>query len=137
VAGKATYEIDGAGFGTLAEFHEHFSERVLGGAAWGRNLNAFNDVLRGGFGTPDAGFRLVWLNSGLSRERLGHAETARTLEASLRDATDAGYRRQLAAWIDEARHENGKTVFDWLVEVIRRHGDGGEEAGNGVELELR
>ena len=30
----------------------------------------------------------------------------------------------------------GPTVFDWLVEIIRRHCPGGEEEQNGVELVL-
>ena len=41
-----TYEIDGEHFSTLEAFYE------------GRNLDAFNDILRGGFGTPDEGFVL-------------------------------------------------------------------------------
>jgi gamma-glutamylcyclotransferase (GGCT)/AIG2-like uncharacterized protein YtfP len=67
------YEIDGAGFGTLDELFDHFGARVIPGAAWGRNMNALNDVLRGGFGTPDEGFSLRWIRHEQSRQRLGDA----------------------------------------------------------------
>ncbi len=53
------YEIDGSEFSTLEGFAEHFSARVLDGDAWRGNPDAFNDILRGGFGTPEAGFCLV------------------------------------------------------------------------------
>ncbi len=32
--------------------------------------------------------------------------------------------------------QEGRTVFDWLLEIIAIHGLGGEEAKDGVELEL-
>jgi hypothetical protein len=68
---KTEYVLDGSAFATLEEFSEHFSERVLRDYKWRGNLDAFNDVLRGGFGTPDGGFVLVWRDHALSRSRLG------------------------------------------------------------------
>jgi RNAse (barnase) inhibitor barstar len=72
---KPTYEIDGARFTTLEEFFDEISRVLIHGATWGRNLNAFNDILRGGFGTPEGGFILRWLNSDLSRDRLTEFES--------------------------------------------------------------
>ena len=66
-----TYEIDGANFSTIDGFYEEISRVLIPGATWGRNLDAFNDILWGGFGTPEAGFVLVWKNHHLSRDRLG------------------------------------------------------------------
>ncbi|MGC3991765.1 MAG: barstar family protein [Chthoniobacteraceae bacterium] len=63
--------IDGARFHTLEEFYEIVSSTMIPGARWGRNLDAFNDILRGGFGTPDGGFTIRWINASLSRQRLG------------------------------------------------------------------
>ena len=68
---KPTYEIDGRRFATLDEFYEEISRVLIPGAKWGHNLDAFNDILRGGFGTPDGGFVLRWVNSDVSRQRLG------------------------------------------------------------------
>ena len=132
-----TYTIDGAEFSTLEKFAEHFSSRVLNGSyRWTGNLNAFNDILRGGFGTPDEGFRLVWEKSHLSRERLGYAETVRQLEMWIK-VCDPSNREAFQADIDRARAGRGPTVFDWIVEIIRDHGVGGEESEDGVVLELQ
>ena len=70
--GKPILILDGAMFEDLAGFAEEFS-RLLDGHVWHGNLDAFNDILRGGFGTPEAGFVLRWLNSKVSEERLGAA----------------------------------------------------------------
>ena len=75
------YTIDGSQFGTLEEFFEQISLILIPGADWGRNLDAFNDILRGGFGTPDDGFEIHWTQSNTSRARLGYAETVKQLEA--------------------------------------------------------
>jgi len=132
---KAEYVLDGNAFATLDEFSQHFSERVLSDHSWRGNLNAFNDILRGGFGTPEGGFVLVWRDHMLSRARLGHEEMARRLEL-VRQTCDpsniAGVDAQLAA----ARQGLGPTLFDLLVEIIREHCEGGSEAEDGIELVL-
>src|SRR6185369_7838985 len=80
---KTIYEIDGQEFSNLEEFYDVVSRVLIPGAEWGHNLDAFNDILRGGFGTPESGFVLRWVNSALSRERLGYPETVRQLERRL------------------------------------------------------
>lgn len=69
---KPVLEIDGNDFADMAGFYREVSRVVLGNvdADWGRNLDAFNDILRGGFGSPPGGFRLVWKNSDKSRADL-------------------------------------------------------------------
>jgi len=68
---KPTLSIDGARVATLDEFFDEVSRSLIPGARWGRNLNAFNDILYGGFGTPEYGFVLVWQNAVEGKERLG------------------------------------------------------------------
>jgi len=134
-ATKRIYEIDGSDFSTLEEFYDVISRTLIPGAQWGRNLDAFNDILRGGFGTPDRGFVIRWRNSHESQERLGYPETVRQLEYRLQRCHPSNVshvRDQLAA----AKSGNGPTVYDWLVEIIRVHCAGGEESVDGVELEL-
>jgi hypothetical protein len=41
------------------------------------------------------------------------------------------------AQLREAEAQTGATAFDWLVEIIRVHGIGGEEAADNVVLELK
>ena len=69
------YEIDGANFSTLDEFYDEITRVVIPDMYWGRNLDAFDDILSGGFGTPEEGFTLRWTNHKLSRQRLPKFET--------------------------------------------------------------
>src|SRR4051812_10174540 len=130
---KPTYEIDGSRFGTLQEFYAEIGRVLIPGAEWGHNLDAFNDILRGGFGTPDGGFVLRWVNSELSRERLGHAETVRQLERRLKRCHPSN-RPSVARDLEGARGGGGRRVFDWLLDIIAAHPAGGREEENGVEL---
>ena len=130
------YVIDGSQFSTLEEFARHFSARVLKDHHWNGNLDAFNDILRGGFGTPEEGFSIVWYNSRMSRAALGYGETVTQLERRLSTCHPAN-RERVAGELDTAKRGEGPTVFDWLVEIIRDHGPGGEQSDDRVTLELR
>lgn len=92
--------IDANQFSELAGFAKHFSKVALSGRLrWNGNLDAFNDILRGGFGTPEGGFTMVWRNYQKSRRDLSQ-------------------------------------IFDTLLDIIRTHGPGGEEAEDQVDLRL-
>ncbi len=132
---KPLYEIDGSKFSTLEEFFEVVSAVLIPGATWGRNLDAFNNILRGGFGTPDGGFILKWKNSNLSRERLGYVETVRQLERRLQRCHPSN-RADVAGDLANAKNGIGSTAFEWLVEIIGVRCVGGEEQEDSVELVL-
>ena len=133
---KAVYEIDGRDFSTLEEFYEVISRVLIPGAYWGRNLDAFNDILRGGFGTPEGGYVIRWKNAEVSRHRLGYGETIRWLENKVWNCHPSN-REHMGERLAQARRGEGDTVFDWLVEIIEVHCPGGAEEEDGVELELR
>jgi RNAse (barnase) inhibitor barstar len=130
-----TYEIDGRRFATLEAFYDEISQVLIPEADWGRNLDAFNDILRGGFGTPEGGFVLRWVNSDVSRHRLGYPETVRQLELRLQTCHPSN-RQSVARDLEKARRGEGPTVFDWLFDIIRVHTAGGREEEDGVELVL-
>lgn len=132
---KPVYEIDGSRFGILEGFFDEISRVLVPDAHWGRTLDAFNDILRGGFGTPDGGFTLRWTDSALSRERLSYPETARQIELRLQKCHPAN-RERVQQYLDDARKGTGTTVFDWLLEIIRVHARGGREEKDGVEIIL-
>jgi len=132
---KKSYEIDGNSFDSLDGFYDEISNLLPPGTEWGRNLSALNDLLRGGFGTPDGGFVLRWKNSRVSRERLGYTETIRQLERHL-ECCHPSNRASIEHDIDLAHSNRGPTVFDWLIEVFETHGPGGAESSDGVELIL-
>lgn len=126
--------LDGSRFGDLDGFARELST-LLSGYTWRGNLDALNDVLRGGYGTPDGGWVLRWVGSETSRTALGHPETARRLERLL-PAVDPSNRAAFTARLDAARRGEGPTLFDEIVAIIREHGPGGRESADGVVLEL-
>jgi hypothetical protein len=132
---KPIIEIDGARFDTLEGFWDEVSAHLIPGFEWGRNFDAFNDILRGGFGTTDGGFKLRWLNFQRSRELLGYVETLRWLEGKIQHCHPENV-EIVKREIELARRSEGPTVLDIILVIIRIHGPGGSEARDGVELEL-
>jgi RNAse (barnase) inhibitor barstar len=129
------YILDGTRITSLEAFYEEVSRILIPGAWWGQNLNAFDDILRGGFGTPVEGFVLRWQHSEVSRASLGYPETVRQLERRLVHCHPAN-REEVQAELDRANHNDGPTVFDWLVEIICDHGNGGDQSESNVLLIL-
>lgn len=127
-ANDAIYTLEGARFATLEGFFAEVGRVLIPGAAWGRNLDAFDDILRGGFGTPPGGFTLVWRDAARSRRTLGYPETVRQLEQRLARCHPSN-RALVAAELALARRGAGPTVFDWLTAIIAQHDD--------IALELR
>ena len=132
---KKIYKIDGVRFTTLEEFYEEISNVLIPGADWGKNLDAFNDILRGGFGTPEEGYTIRWLNSEISKQHLGHTETVRQLQKRLETCHPSNC-EYVTEQLNKAKKSQGSTVFDWIVEIINVHCPSGEEGEDGVELIL-
>ena len=115
-----TYVIEGARFTTLDGFYDEVERELLEGEAWGRNLDAFSDILDPDFGPLPPRFVLVWRDARLSRKHLSHAETTKELQCRLARCHSTArprVQRDLAA----AERGVGPTVFDWLVQIIREH----------------
>lgn len=130
------YEIDGTRFSTLEEFFREFRCEVIPGFdPQLTNLDAFDDVLSGGCGTPDDGFTLRWKNHQVSKQRLGYQETVRQLELRLTRCHPT-IRPQVAQDLKKAKARQGPTVFEWLTEIIHEHGPGGRYAMDNVKLLL-
>jgi hypothetical protein len=126
--------IEGANFSDFDGFGREVS-RLLCDYTWRENLDAFNDVLRGGFGTPENGWVLRWRNSELSRAALGYEATAQRLEHLLLTCHPSN-RAYIELRLGSARRGEGQTLFDEIVEIIRDHGPGGHQSEDGVILEL-
>ena len=132
--GLPEFVLDGTPFGDLDGFFTAIS-RTLGVSGWGRNLDAFNDILRGGFGTPEGGFILRWASSAISAHRLGWPETIRFIENKLTTCHPTNI-PAVEADLAAARRGQGQTLFDIITSIIRTHGPGGIEAGDNVHLIL-
>ena len=130
---KKVYTIDGSNFETLEGFYDEVSNVLIPNVSWGRNLGAFNDILRGGFGTPDEGFVFRWRNADLSRNHLGYPETVRQLEKRIKNCHPSNINR-IQLELTSARKNEGNTVFDWLVAILEDHGPNGQEAEDRIAL---
>lgn len=64
---KQVVEIDGLRFDDLEGFYDEVSDNLIPGLRWGRNLDAFNDILT----WREEAYILRWLNSDHSRNVLG------------------------------------------------------------------
>lgn len=120
-----TYVIPGAEVTDLERFWQVMGEAVNGPAGYfGRNLDAFADCLGGGYGTPDdRDFVIAWHDHELSRRALGHQETARQLRLRLARVPEAD-RGLVQGQLAEAAAGRGRTVFDWLTEIIDERAPG-------------
>ncbi|MFG2174669.1 barstar family protein [Streptomyces niveus] len=120
-----TYVIPGAEVTGLERFWEVIGEAVNGPDGYfGRNLDAFADCLSGGYGTPDdRDFVIEWRESALSRRALGHEETARQLRLRLARVPEVN-RARVEGELAEAEAGRGRTVFDWLTEIIDERAPG-------------
>jgi hypothetical protein len=76
------------------------------------------------------------VNSERSRAALGFPETVRWLEQKIRRCHPSNV-PSAEADLRAVREGQGQTLFDIVVEIIRAHGPGGDEAEDGIVLELR
>src|SRR3954452_12791660 len=110
---QVEYVIPGERVTSLESFYDLVGEAVNGpGGYFGGNLDAFEDCLRGGFGTPDEGYAIRWQHSEVSKQALGYPETVRQLELRLMRC-HASNIPLVSEELEMARSGQGPTVFDW------------------------
>ncbi|MGS2739444.1 barstar family protein [Sinomicrobium sp. M5D2P17] len=116
--------IQGENIHDIASFYNEINRVFMSGEDWeiGQSLDAFNDLLYGGFGIipSDEPVVLVWTNLEKNREELG------------REATTAWYMDKLknpskfqVKWVQERlvalEDGTGQTFFDMVMEIISEH----------------
>jgi len=69
---KKHFELDGSKMKNLDQFYDEVEKTLTKSFKMGRNLDALNDVLRGGFGVFDSGESIVltWKHSKKSKAEL-------------------------------------------------------------------
>jgi hypothetical protein len=116
IKGYKTVLIEGGTFSTLEGFYDEVEKKLVN-QKWGRNLNAFNDILKGGFGTReyDEPFRLLWIESEKSKKDLSYEETIENLEIRLQNMSF------IEEELKNSKAHIGKTIFDRIVGLIKDH----------------
>ena len=96
---REMFTIDGRRFSNMAGFYDEVEQVFICGLDWkiGRNLNAFNDILRGGFGRHEYGqpIHIQWLAYEKSVRNLGK-ETMDTIVEIILDTDHSGHDCTLA-----------------------------------------
>ncbi|MDQ5886293.1 MAG: hypothetical protein QG628_690 [Patescibacteria group bacterium] len=118
---KRSYKLDGVCFVGYEQFLHKISELLFNGAKIS-NLDAFNDMLSGGYGTPDDGFVLIWEKFLESKIALGYSETILWLEAG-RPTVHVTAQADWDARIASAKRNQGQTLWMIFVDIITRHKD--------------
>jgi len=115
--------LSGDNFSNLNEFYTEV-QRVLTDdfQGFGRDLDAFDDILYGGFNRfhGNEKITLIWKNADKSKQDLGYAETVRYLEETL-DECHPSNKKDIERRLELAKQGKGPTMFDALIKIIKRH----------------
>jgi len=121
---KLKLEIDGNHFQDIGSFYDELNRLTMSNEDWklGNSLDAFNDLLYGGFGILK-GFdelEIIWKNSEKSRSDLGFETTFHFYQNKLKhpEIFNSQYIQQK---LDELQLGAGQTYFEILLEIISEH----------------
>lgn len=118
---KVKYRVDGKKIHGLDEFFREVSRQLFPDIpVWNYNFDGFDDMLGGGFGTPEIGCVLFWDHHEVSRAFLGYEETIRVLEKR-QEKSHPTARNDIAKNLRRAKRREGPTVFDDIIELFERH----------------
>jgi len=128
--------IDGTKINSLDDFFREISRHLFPDVPkWKYNFDGLDDMLGGGFGSPENGCVIVWDNHKLSRASLGYEETIRVLEQRLMKSHSTA-RNDIIKRIRMAERREGPTIFDDIIELFDRHRPE-ENQKYSVDLRLR
>lgn len=116
--------IDGDLISDIPSFYRELNRVFMAGEDWklGNSLDAFNDLLYGGFGAikNNGPVRLLWRNMEKSREALGYDVTKRYYEEKLQP--DSPFNKEhFREKLDALNNGRGQTYFEILLEIIAAH----------------
>jgi len=116
--------INGAVIVDIASFYVEINRVFMEDVDWklGRSLDAFSDLLYGGFGAivSDETNEIIWLDSDKSKAALGYETTLRYYKDKLKP--DSPFNKALFVQkIKELEHGQGKTYYEIIKEIISEH----------------
>ncbi|MGO4291063.1 barstar family protein [Chitinophaga sp. RAB17] len=116
--------IDGNLINDIPSFYGELNRVFMTGEDWtlGNSLDAFNDLLYGGFGAIESNepVTLVWKQMEKSRLALGYEVTKQYYEEKL--LPDSPFDKEhFREKLDALNKGEGQTYFDILLEIIAEH----------------
>lgn len=121
---KQTIIIEGNNFSDLESFYVEIDRLLTKDLGWdtGHNLDAFNDLLSGGFGIYEyqEPIVLIWKNISKSKVDLGLEATRKYYEnkIAINNNSNAEYFKDK---LNELTTTNGQTLYDIIIEIISLH----------------
>jgi RNAse (barnase) inhibitor barstar len=119
-----TIEINGNKFSNLSEFYDEIERKMTNGLDWkiGRNLDAFDDVLSGGFGIHDVNesYQLNWKNTKKSKSDLGWTQTIDFIEKKIKTCHPTNI-EFIKKDLEDAKNGIGETLFELIIGIIKEH----------------
>lgn len=123
---RYTITIDGTHFSTIDEFWDEIDKLLTRNLSWktGHNMDAFHDLLRGGFGVHKVGegIDFYWINADKSQQDLGYEATALYWEKIFQKCHPTN-RQEIMLKIKAAKAHEGKMLFDIIIDEILSKSD--------------
>ena len=116
--------IEGSRIHDIPSFYDEINRVFMAAEDWklGPGLDAFNDLLYGGFGAIDNNepVQLSWKDIEISKAALGYETTKRYYEEKLLPGSPFN-KEYFREKLEELKQEKGQTYFDILMEIIADH----------------
>ena len=127
---RREFVFDGEKFSTIDEFYTEMERLLTKDLSWrtGRNPDAFNNLLRGGFGRHEYGepIHIKWVNFSKSRANLGYRATVKYLENIVNSCHPLNVDLNLER-LEEAKNGRGPTILDKILEIILNTNNSGHD----------
>src|SRR5690606_709325 len=116
--------INGAAITDIPSLYVEVNRVFMKNVDWqlGQSLDAFNDLLYGGFGAIDACIKneIIWLDANQSKSALGFQTTIAYYQNKL--SPGSPFNKELfLEKIEELKAGNGKTYYEIIKEIIAEH----------------
>ena len=116
--------INGSSIHDIKSFYAEINRVFMHNETWeiGESLDAFNDLLYGGFGIIENGenTKIIWLDIESSKAALGFEITRSYYLNKLQPGSNFD-KQYFQDKLEELEHGNGQTYFDILMEIISEH----------------
>ncbi len=127
---RREFIIDGKNFYDIEGFYCEIDKLLAKDLTWktGHNLDAFNDLLRGGFGVHEYNepILLIWKNYKKSLADFSYEATAQYYETMLTRCHPTNI-PHVKVLLDDARNKKGDTLMDIIVGIISDKNNSGHD----------
>lgn len=118
-----TFVIEGSKIKNMSTFYDEIEHSFLQNINFimGRNLDAFDDILWGGYSFGESEkIKVIWKDMDKSRKALGYKETVNYLNHIIKGVASSN-KAFFKTEIENAKAEKGYTMFDRIINIFNSH----------------